>query len=377
MRFPSALCLPPPLAPVFRPSDRPHTSYCRLPALGLAAWLLSSLAAPAGDAFRWSVQYLIDNSRSVFDRPQKVSPRHVRGLAASPDGKYLYAGYLHSFNNAGEVRRLAIGQADYERATVSLLPGPLGKAIATDDRGRVYIASNTIILIYDALLRQRLYELNTDLCDGVTTAREGNDLILYTTDREEGTVSRYLVHENGDGISLVEPNGYDGTGIFKLPQALDLRGLKADGKGHLWIADHRGNRLYKMSTDGKSVASVPVNMPMDVALANDRVFVTRDLDRAVTVLDESLNVLGNLAVPWEELELSPFGNNRHGSLAGVVAIPGKGLFVANEGGQTANQRSTYGRVDEHTDIINGKVFRDAFADDNDPILHASEVTTEP
>src|SRR6266853_5156778 len=53
--------------------------------------------AAAGDAYKWSVQYLIDNSRTVFGRPQKVSPRHNRGLAISPDGKYLYAGYHHSF----------------------------------------------------------------------------------------------------------------------------------------------------------------------------------------------------------------------------------------------------------------------------------------
>jgi len=34
-------------------------------------------------------------------------------------------------------------------------------------------------------------------------------------------------------------------------------------------------------------------------------------------------------------------------------------------------------VDDHTDVVNGKFDKDAFEDDNEPILRAMEVTTEP
>jgi hypothetical protein len=64
-------------------------------------------------------------------------------------------------------------------------------------------------------------------------------------------------------------------------------------------------------------------------------------------------------------------------LSGIVVWPGKGFFVANEAGQTANQRSTYGRVDDHSDTIDGKKFRDVFGDDNEPILRATEAETLP
>jgi hypothetical protein len=116
---------------------------------------------------------------------------------------------------------------------------------------------------------------------------------------------------------------------------------------------------------------------MDVAIDGKRVLVTRWQERAITVLDDELNVLGNLNVPWEELELSPFGNNKQGALSGIVMVPGKGFFVSNEAGQTANQKSTYGRIDTHSDLIDGKLFRDVFQDDNEPILRATEVTTAP
>ncbi|MEI9892452.1 MAG: hypothetical protein WDN28_00620 [Chthoniobacter sp.] len=90
----------------------PRTKKLPLSLLVFAACSLGlSLESMAGDAYKWSVQYLIDNSRTIFGRPQKVSPRHNRGLAISPDGKYLYAGYHHSFNNSGEVRRIRVDRA--------------------------------------------------------------------------------------------------------------------------------------------------------------------------------------------------------------------------------------------------------------------------
>src|ERR1700709_139959 len=111
----------------------PRTKKLPLSMLIFAACSLGMcLETMAGDRYKWSVQYIIDNSRTIFGRPQKVSPRHNRGLALSPDFKYLYAGYHHSFNGAGEIRRIRVDVADYDRATEALLPGVLAKSIATD-----------------------------------------------------------------------------------------------------------------------------------------------------------------------------------------------------------------------------------------------------
>src|SRR6266567_1061742 len=181
-----------------------------------AAWLLvGALTASAGDAYKWSVQYIIDNSRTVFGRPQKVSPRHNRGLAISPDGKYLYAGYHHSFNNTGEVRRIRIDVPDYDRATEALLPGVLGKAITTDDKGRVYICDNACIYIYDALLEHKMVRIATTVCEGVATAREGGQLVLYGTDREDGTLNRWVLQESGADVTAATASGFDGSGVIK------------------------------------------------------------------------------------------------------------------------------------------------------------------
>ena len=346
--------------------------------LACAAWLV--VTAPvvlAGDAYKWSVQYLADNSRTVFGRSQKVSPRHNRGLAISPDAKYLYAGYHHSFGNTGEVRRIRIDAADYDRATEAILPGVLAKALATDDKGRVYICDSAGVLVYDAELEQRQLRIPTTVCEGVATAREGGQLVLYCTDREEGTISRYVMQESGANVSAATLSGFDGSGVLKVPGAFDLRGLKLDSSGRIWVADLKGNKVFRISPDGKDVKSVAVPLAMDVAIDKERILVSRSTDRTISVLDLEVNLLGTLNVPWEELELSPLGNNRNGALGGIVVVPGKGFFVTNEAGQTANQRSTYGRIDDHSDFVNGKMYRDVFADDNEPILRATEVETAP
>ena len=333
--------------------------------------------ASAGDAYKWSVQYIVDNSRTIFGRPQKVSPRHNRGLAISTDGKYLYAGYHHSFNNSGEVRRISIESADYDRATEALLPGVLAKALTTDDKGRVYICDTACVVVYDAALEQRQLRIPMGVCEGVATAREAGQLVLYAADREEGTLSRYVVQESGATVSAATLSGFEGNGVLKVPGALDLRGVKVDAKGRIWMADLRGGKVFRVSPDGKDVKSVSVPAAVDVAIDGQRVFVSRSTERVITVLDDEVNVLGTLNVPWEELEISPYGNNRNGALGQIVVLPGKGFFVTNEGGQTMGQRSTYGRIDDHSDFVRGKMYRDVFEDDNEPILRATEVETVP
>lgn len=333
-------------------------------------------ASFAADAYKWSVQYIVDNSIQVMGRPQKKWPRNNRGLALSPDGKTLYIGYLHSWNNQGEIRRVVVDVEDYEEATVAVLQGPLPKAIATDDKGRVYIADPQGILIYDADLEQFEHKIHVTSCEGVATVREGGKLLLFASERGSGEIHRWVLKEDGDKVVGAEANGFDGTGVFKVPGALSLRGLDVDASGNIWVCDYDANKVFRIRKDGKDLASVEVKTPIDLGFDGKRVFVTRGLARTITVLDDSLVVVGNLDVPWEELELSYYGNNRHGSIAGIATVPGKGFYVANEAGQTAGQRSIYGKADDDADIVEGKVYRDSHGDDNDPILKATAVVAQ-
>ena len=338
-------------------------------------FMLPSLRA--GDTFKWTVQYLVDNSQAVFGQSQKIWPRHNRGMALSADGKSLYLGYHHGANGAGEVRKVAIGITDdYTRATTRVLRGPLAKAISCDDKGRVYIANEGEILIYDSELQRAMHRIDISICEGVAVTREGKELVLYATDRQLGELQRFVLEEKGGEITGDTLAGLKEGGKMVINGSLSLRNCKVDPKGNIWIADHDGGRVFRISPNGQKVESADVRSPMDMAFDGNRAYVSCGEERVVAVMEtDSMKLLGNLAVPWDELELSPKGNNNHGALSGIVAVPGKGFFVANEGGQTANQHSTYGRADENTDFVLGKLYRDAYLDDNEPVLRALEVNT--
>jgi DNA-binding beta-propeller fold protein YncE len=151
-----------------------------------------------------------------------------------------------------------------------------------------------------------------------------------------------------------------GRGVVVIPGALDLRGLDVDAKGRLWVADVKGSRVHVVNPAGAVVNSIPFQRRIDVACDAGRIYVTQHMQRTITVLGDDMNVLETLTVPWDELELSPSGNNNYGALSGISVVPGSGFFVSNETGQTAGEKSTYGREDDFTDLVNGKVYRDSF-----------------
>ena len=354
--------------------------------------LMLLLAIPAHSAapqaYKWSVQYLIDNSQSVFGRSQEVYPRGNRALAISPDGNYLYAGYNQSFNsggalrardsrmtNTGEVRKIDVRMADYEDATRAVLTSHRAKAIAVDDQGRVYLAEGQSIEVYDKDLKYLLLSLPMEECEGVAVTREGADTVLYATERELGELHRYLIDTRfgSDGCQAT-PAGLQGDGVAKVVGANSLRGVAVDPRGKIWIADEQANKVFRIDPDGSSETSVDVERAIAIAFYNDTALVTRGIDRQIALVTLDMVVTGNLSVPWEELEISPYGNDHDGSLSGISVIPGdKGFFVADEHGQTANQKSTYGRTDQSSEIIDGKLYTDAFGDDNEPILRATPV----
>ena len=365
-----------------------HRLFCIV--FGLLACAVPAWSA-APQAYKWSVQYLIDNSQSVFGRSQEVYPRANRALAISPDGNFLYAGYHQSFNhgaeltsknsrmtNSGEVRKIDLRVPDYEDATKAILPYRQTKAIAVDDQNRVYLADGKTIDVYDGNLANLLLSIPMDDCNGVAVTHEAGDTVLYASERNKGELHRFLIDTRfGSSGSRATPTGLGGSGVVIIQGARSLRGVAVDPQGRIWIADNEANKVFRVNQDGSGQVSADVRRPMDIAFLDDTALVTRGTDLQIALVSLDMLVSGNLAVPWEELELAPYGNNRDGALCGIVAIPGgKGFFVANEHGQTANQKSTYGRTDQNSEVIAGKLYTDAFQDDNEPILRAVPVEVQ-
>ena len=256
-----------------------------------------------------------------------------------------------------------------------MLPYHRAKAISVDDQSRVYLAEGDAIEVYDGNLEKLALAIPMADCNGVSAVREGGDTVLYATEREKGELHRFLIDARfGSAGCRATPAGWGGNGVLPIQGARNLRGVAVDAKGRIWIADEEEDRVFRVNADGSNQASVEVKKPMAIVFYDDTALVTRGTDREIALISPDMVVTGNLAVPWEELELAPYGNNRGGALSGIAVIPGgKGFYVANEHGQTANQKSTYGRTDQSSEVIDGKLYIDAFQDDNEPILRAVPV----
>ncbi len=314
------------------------------------------------DNLNWSITILIDQSETVFGDPQLTRPRNNRGLAISPDGRYLYAGYNDSLYAGGEVRRIDLTLEGNVAPFVSRITGAKGKSIAVDDAGRVYLAEGTSIRIYDAGLSTLLFTVSgLTNSEGAAVVREEGQLVLFSSDRNTGKLEKRILTEEGAGISGAALDASFGTnGAVSL--AANLRGVEVDEQGRIWVAGYGSDTLYRVSADGGTIDSLSVSNPIDVGLEGSTVVVTRYTDRLISRFDgESLASLGSdLAPAWEDMALDPNGQSNQGALSGIAVLPGTGFYVANEAGQILPYEDPPGSGN--------------FVDDNDPILFARTCT---
>jgi hypothetical protein len=340
----------------------------------LVAVITGPMSANAAtlDNLDWTVQYMIDTSQSDFGQIQSPGPRDNRGLAISPDGRYLYAGY----NNGPEVRRIDLTVSDYIDAADIQLTGVRGKSIDVDDTGRVYFAEGTSIKIYNSDLSSNVFNLtgitNTE---GVTVTRQAGQLVVYNSDRTAGTLNKWLLAESGGSITGASLDASFGT-AGSVSLAGDVRGLEVDSTGKIWVAGYGNNTVYIVSADGSSYQTIDgVASPIDIDFAGSSAFVTQYTQRQISAFDTVLlSLQTTISIPWAALELDPDGQSGGGALSGI-AVFGSDLYLANETGQTADEKSIYGRIDDNSGYIGDKFYTDLYYDDNDPILHT--VIPEP
>jgi len=340
----------------------------------LAPWLGGMACADTVlDNLNWSIQYMIDTSQDDFGLSQVSEPRDNRGLALDPAGRYLYAGYNNAWGSSGCVRRIDLTQSDYIDAADAQLTGVRGKGIAVDDVGRVYLAEGGSIKVYSADLSTSLFEISgLTRSEGVAVAREAGQLVLYSSDRSDGNLLKWLLTESGGGLSQATLDTSFGTsGIVSVPT--DPGSVEVDGAGRVWVTSKGNNTLYRVSADGTTVDSTTVPTPQDVGIDNSTVLVTTSQNRTIARLDaDTLSSLGSdLTIPWDALKLDPDGQSDHAALSGIVVVPGQAIYVTNEAGQTPNEKSTYGRVDGNSGWDGGEYYTDLYIDDNEPILVAA------
>ena len=320
----------------------------------------------------WSVQYMTDRSQTVLADPQLTEPRDNRGLAIDPSARYLYAGYNNSAEG-GQVRKIDLEEPDYTTAVVANVTGRRGKAISVDDQGRVYLAEGAGggVYIYDADLATQQYYLPATACEGVAVTRQNGKLVLYATDRIDGTLTRWELTESGGAVIARTKTGLDGDGVIDVAGAVDLRGLAVDSSGRIWMADAEGEKVFRVDADGANLISAAVPNPYAIAFRGEQALVTGGYSGVISVLDPSLSLAETITPPLAELKLNPEIGYSHGSSFSGIVVTDCGLYLANEGGRTAEGKSTYGCDDAESGLEGGQWYADLTHDDCDPILFAA------
>jgi hypothetical protein len=246
---------------------------------------------------QWTCQHAILKPDPVYPTGDEL-----RGIALTTNGSHLYLGCY-----AGMVYKVvndmnATTTNQFAGNTVVRLRGHIGKAVATDDRGRVYVTdgsstpsapivwwptggspvTNSVtnyvkgIHIYDSTLSNRLYSIARNNCEGVALRREGEALVLYATDRSDKTVTRWELAEDGEAVTNHTQRGLDGDGQITVPyDPTDLRGMAVDRNNYIWMATM--GAVYRCYTNGTDWTSnnLSAPTPIDVCCDDNYAYLTR------------------------------------------------------------------------------------------------------
>jgi len=318
----------------------------------------------------WSVAHIVDVDDVIFGINQDAAPRNNRGLALSPDERFLYLGYTV------RVRKIDLSVSDpahNHSAVVAQLnrsPGTQpARDIATDDRGRVYLALGTKIEVYNSNLQvPPLHTISGfTACEGVATRRENGALAVYATDRLDKTLERFvLVEGTGEAVTSSSKTGLDGDGEVRIIGAKSPRGLDIANDGTAWIADFGKAKVYRVNSAGATVDSTAVRRPMDIAIDKTRgeAYVSQDTLRTIKVLNLSNGkIKRTLTPPAADLNLDLDGETGLGALLGIDVASCQRVYVANEKGRSIltplNGDSPFSNVGDNNDVK---------AADTDPVL---------
>jgi hypothetical protein len=330
----------------------------------------------------WAVAHIVDADDVVAGLNQSTAPRNNRGLALSPDERFLYLGYILNKYLVRKIDLSVADPADNHNAVVAQLILPSGsqpaRDIATDDRGRVYLALGDKIEIYNADLQvPPLHTISGfTACEGVAVRREKGKLAVYATDRLDKTLERFVLIEAtpvggaGEAITSSRQGGLDGDGEVPIAGAGSPAGLDIGKYGSIWIADAGKGKVYRVNAAGKTADSTVVERAMDVAIDTTRgeVFVSQYTRRTIKVLNiNNGKIKRTLAPPAAGLKVSLDGEARFGALCGIdvascpQALLSPRVYVANEKGRSilTSGDSPFSNVGDNQEVK---------AADTDPVL---------
>src|SRR5487761_738099 len=281
------------------------------------------------------------------------SPYSVRGLALTPDGSSIYAGYIHS----DAINEISTSTSAIE-ASVST-PTLQPKGVATDDRGYVYSTLNSgsgATTQKWAIYNSNLTPVSGSPFTTATTASKqiagmavqklnGHYYAYISSNKGEGTIERWDV-TNPSSPTLDTTWGANGiidlrSASFGLGSNAYVNGLVVDTDGTVYATGgvnttDRGDSVFKISADGLSVTkTAAVSGAMDDAIFDGKLYVVEYLgpNSSLEVLNESdLSLVNKITgVPiGAYANTTPDAQGYDAGYSGIAISPGGKVYVAEE-----------------------------------------------
>ena len=239
----------------------------------------------------------------------------LRGLAASQDGKYLYAGFLQNTRN---VLKIDAADGSIKEAYTPVIPeisldiDRYPKGLATDDRGNLFVgithaeAGNNNKLTLAAVRQSDMSEIShiTDTVsevgtaigvNGISVVKQGDRYLCYTAICYSNYSIRCYDVTDPENITLY--SGFASDGV--LSTGFSPYYLAADGMGNVYVTGVENSiyGVYKISSSGEILGQATVNKAYGIVLKDTHILVSSSgNDGTITLLDTGLNILKQFAV---------------------------------------------------------------------------------
>jgi hypothetical protein len=238
--------------------------------LGMVAGSLLFVGANAAEAaLTWNTA--VSSASSTTNQMRGVE------VAEQAGNNSVYYSYIQTTGNNRQVNRVS-DASPY--ATLNTL-GNLGdqpKAVATDDRGNVFIAfrnsgnTSSYLQSSTATFGSSSNSAGTSpVIGGITAYSSGSTYYALAGFESGGLIRRYDVTTPG---TMALDTTFGALGSYSIPGASDIRGVEVDAAGNIFAASRGDNKLYRVSADLSTVNSVNLTRAMDVALYGGNAYVT-------------------------------------------------------------------------------------------------------